>query len=114
MGDADPKLLTDDEIDAVTGGNAALAALAALKAQQQGSTDAGAPPAVEPPSTDQQQAMAAYQAALAATNQGAITDAQMEEESTKLKAMQTQQQLAQQALQIANNATSNIMTLYRG
>ncbi|BAF88697.1 flagellin [Azorhizobium caulinodans ORS 571] len=44
---------------------------------------------------------------------GSLVDANMEEESTKLKALQTQQQLAVQSLSIANNSTSNIMTLFR-
>ncbi|GGF47670.1 flagellin [Azorhizobium oxalatiphilum] len=44
---------------------------------------------------------------------GSLIDADMEEESTKLKALQTQQQLAVQSLSIANSSTSNIMTLFR-
>lgn len=44
---------------------------------------------------------------------GSLVDANMEEESTKLKALQTQQQLAVQSLSIANSSTSNIMTLFR-
>ena len=44
---------------------------------------------------------------------GALVDANMEEESTKLKALQTQQQLAVQSLSIANASTSNILTLFR-
>ena len=44
---------------------------------------------------------------------GALVDANMEEESTKLKALQTQQQLAVQSLSIANASTQNILTLFR-
>ena len=44
---------------------------------------------------------------------GALVDANMEEESTKLRAMQTQQQLAVQSLSIANSAAGSIMTLFR-
>lgn len=44
---------------------------------------------------------------------GSLVDANMEEESTKLKALQTQQQLAVQSLSIANNSTQNVMTLFR-
>jgi flagellin len=44
---------------------------------------------------------------------GTLVDANMEEESTKLKALQTQQQLAVQALSIANSSTQNILTLFR-
>ncbi|OYW34773.1 MAG: hypothetical protein B7Z45_07300, partial [Azorhizobium sp. 12-66-6] len=44
---------------------------------------------------------------------GSLVDANMEEESTKLKALQTQQQLAVQSLSIANSSTQNVMTLFR-
>ena len=43
-----------------------------------------------------------------------LVDADMEEESAKLSALQTQQQLAIQSLSIANSASQNIMTLFRG
>lgn len=44
---------------------------------------------------------------------GSLVDANMEEESTKLKALQTQQQLAVQSLSIANSSSQNVMTLFR-
>ena len=44
---------------------------------------------------------------------GTLVDANMEEESTKLKALQTQQQLAVQSLSIANSSTQNILVLFR-
>ena len=44
---------------------------------------------------------------------GTLVDANMEEESTKLKALQTQQQLAVQSLAIANSSTQNILVLFR-
>ncbi|MCM5691567.1 flagellin [Sinorhizobium meliloti] len=44
---------------------------------------------------------------------GRLVDADMNEESTRLKALQTQQQLAIQALSIANSASENILTLFR-
>ncbi|MGY2049041.1 flagellin N-terminal helical domain-containing protein [Methylobacterium sp. JK268] len=44
---------------------------------------------------------------------GALVDANMEEESTKLKALQTQQQLAVQSLSIANSSSQNVLTLFR-
>ena len=43
-----------------------------------------------------------------------LIDADMEEESAKLSALQTQQQLAIQSLSIANSSSQNIMTLFRG
>ena len=44
---------------------------------------------------------------------GTLVDADIEEESTKLKALQTQQQLGVQALSIANSSSQNIMSLFR-
>ncbi|GJD59252.1 flagellin [Methylobacterium dankookense] len=44
---------------------------------------------------------------------GTLVDADVEEESTKLKALQTQQQLAVQTLSIANSATQNVLSLFR-
>ncbi len=42
-----------------------------------------------------------------------LVDADMNEESTRLKALQTQQQLAIQALSIANNDSQSILSLFR-
>ncbi|SSC65359.1 unnamed protein product [Ciceribacter selenitireducens ATCC BAA-1503] len=44
---------------------------------------------------------------------GRLVDADMNEESTKLKALQTQQQLGIQALSIANTNAENILTLFK-
>jgi flagellin len=44
---------------------------------------------------------------------GTLVDADIEEESTKLKALQTQQQLAVQTLSIANSATQTVLSLFR-
>ncbi|KEQ09425.1 MULTISPECIES: flagellin N-terminal helical domain-containing protein [Pseudorhizobium] len=44
---------------------------------------------------------------------GRLVDADMNEESTRLKALQTQQQLAIQSLSIANTASENILSLFR-
>lgn len=44
---------------------------------------------------------------------GTLVDADIEEESTKLKALQTQQQLAVQTLSIANSASQNVLSLFR-
>ncbi|MBL0370684.1 flagellin [Rhizobium sp. KVB221] len=44
---------------------------------------------------------------------GKLVDADMNEESTRLKALQTQQQLGIQALSIANSASQNILSLFR-
>ena len=44
---------------------------------------------------------------------GQLVDADMSEESTKLQALQTQQQLGIQALSIANSSSQNILSLFR-
>ena len=44
---------------------------------------------------------------------GQLVDADMNQESTRLKALQTQQQLGIQALSIANSASQNILSLFR-
>jgi flagellin len=44
---------------------------------------------------------------------GRLVDADMNEESTKLKALQTQQQLAVQSLSIANSDSQSILSLFR-
>ncbi|WP_371347763.1 flagellin [Ancylobacter sp. IITR112] len=45
---------------------------------------------------------------------GSLVDANMEEESTRLKALQTQQQLAVQSLGIANSSSQSVLSLFRG
>ena len=44
---------------------------------------------------------------------GTLVDADMTEESTKLSALQVQQQLGTQALSIANQSSQSILTLFR-
>jgi flagellin len=44
---------------------------------------------------------------------GKLVDADMEEESSRLTALQTQQQLAIQSLQIANSSAQNVLSLFR-
>jgi flagellin len=44
---------------------------------------------------------------------GRLVDADMEAESSRLSALQTQQQLAVQSLSIANSAPQNILSLFR-
>ncbi|MCK5748859.1 MAG: flagellin, partial [Oricola sp.] len=44
---------------------------------------------------------------------GQLIDANMEEESTRLQALQTQQQLGIQSLSIANSSAQSILSLFR-
>lgn len=48
-----------------------------------------------------------------ATGIGTLVDADMNESATRLKALQTQQQLGMQALSIANSASENLLQLFR-
>ncbi len=50
---------------------------------------------------------------LLTTGLGTMVDADMTVEAARLKALQTQQQLASQALSIANNAPQTLLTLFR-
>ena len=45
---------------------------------------------------------------------GTLVDADMNKESTRLQALQVQQQLGIQALSIANQNSQSIMSLFRG
>jgi flagellin len=47
------------------------------------------------------------------TGVGSMVDANMEEEAARLQAMQVQQQLATQALSIANSSPQNVLSLFR-
>jgi flagellin len=47
------------------------------------------------------------------TGIGALVDADMNEESTKLQALQVQQQLGVQALSIANSSSQSILRLFQ-
>jgi flagellin len=47
------------------------------------------------------------------TGVGRLVDAVMNEESTKLKALQTQQQLGIQSLSIANSSSETLLSLFR-
>ncbi len=44
---------------------------------------------------------------------GRLVDADMNQESTKLKALQTQQQLGIQSLSIANSDSQSVLSLFR-
>ena len=45
---------------------------------------------------------------------GSLVDADMNEESTRLQALQVQQQLGIQALSLANQSAQSILSLFRG
>jgi len=62
---------------------------------------------------DAQSAFLSKQADALKSGVGALVDADMEEASARLAALQTQQQLGIQALTIANQAPQNILSLFR-
>jgi flagellin len=62
---------------------------------------------------DMQSAFNAQMTALIDKGVGRLVDADMNVESTRLKALQTQGQLARQALQIANNNSDRILQLFK-
>jgi len=109
--------ISDFDISALTNTDADLAKIAAyskiidatMQGLQTGSTDLG----TTSTRLTSQQSFAQSLIDINTSSVGALVDANMEEESTKLKALQTQQSLAVQSLSIANSSTSNIMTLFR-
>ncbi len=109
--------IADFDISALTNTDADLAKIqayskiidATMQGLQTGSTDLG----TTSTRLTSQQNFAQSLIDINTSSVGALVDANMEEESTKLKALQTQQSLAVQSLSIANSSTSNVMTLFR-
>jgi len=114
---AKTQAIKDFDISALTNTDADMAVISAyskivdatLQGLQNGSTALG----TTSTRLTSQQAFAQTLIDINTSSVGSLIDANMEEESTKLKALQTQQQLAVQSLSIANNSTSNVMTLFR-
>ncbi len=77
-------------------------------------TDAGAALGALITRIDLQDEFAATLSDAIETGVSRLVDADMEEESAKLSALQTQQQLAIQSLSIANTSSQNILTLFQG
>ncbi|MBW9090150.1 flagellin [Rhizobium wenxiniae] len=79
-----------------------------------GLTDAGAALGALITRIDLQDEFAATLSDAIETGVSRLVDADMEEESAKLSALQTQQQLAIQSLSIANSSSQNILSLFQG
>ncbi len=108
LGDADP--LNDYS----TGGEAHLAEV--LKASEgllKDATDAATQLGLSEKTIETQQDFLTKLADNIDTGVGSMVDANMEEEAARLQALQTQQQLATQALSIANQGPASIMALFR-
>lgn len=88
-------------------------ALAATEAALQDMTDAAADVGAVNSRIDLQASFVEDLMDSIETGVGKLVDADMNEESTRLKALQTQQQLGIQALSIANNSSQNILSLFR-
>lgn len=104
--------LSSLNVDDGAGGNAA-AALAAIEGLIQTSIDAAAGFGSSQARIDVQQDFVSKLTDTLKTGIGALVDANMEEASARLQALQVQQQLATQSLSIANQAPQNILSLFR-
>ena len=87
--------------------------VSAVDAMLEDMTDAAATLGATKTRIDMQNEFAADLSDVIDTGVGRLVDADMNEESTRLKALQTQQQLGIQALSIANSSSENILSLFR-
>lgn len=99
-------------VDDGAGGNSG-AALAAIEGLIQTSIDAAAAFGSSQARIDIQSDFVGKLTDSLKTGIGALIDANMEEASARLQALQVQQQLATQSLSIANQAPQNILSLFR-
>ena len=116
------EVLAVDGIDLVTdaAANVTLVAdatdetdLDAVEAQLQAAIDAAAAFGAAQARIDAQNQFLGKQTDAIKTAVGAMVDADMEEASARLQALQVQQQLGIQALSIANQAPQNVLALFR-
>nr|WP_216665476.1 flagellin [Pseudoruegeria sp. HB172150] len=101
-----------DSID-VTSNDGADAALANIETLIQNSIDAAASFGSDQGRIDTQSEFVSKMMDSLKTGIGALVDADMEEASARLQALQVQQQLAIQSLSIANQAPQSILSLFR-
>ncbi|MGG7516276.1 flagellin [Allorhizobium undicola] len=88
--------------------------ISAVDAMLQNMTDAGATIGATTSRLKMQDAFVADLSDTIDTGVGRLVDADMNEESTKLKALQTQQQLGIQSLSIANSNSQSVLSLFQG
>lgn len=100
-------------LDVTTPANAQ-AALASIETMMQASTDAAASFGAAGRRIEMQSDFVSKLTDTLKSSVGALVDADMEEASARLQALQTQQQLGIQSLSIANKAPQNILSLFRG
>jgi flagellin len=97
-------LTTDDQIDGM---------VASVDKMLQNMTDAGATIGATTSRLKLQDSFVKNLSDTIDTGVGRLVDADMNEESTKLKALQTQQQLGIQSLSIANSGSQDILSLFK-
>lgn len=97
----------------VTSNAGAAQALTAIESMIQAATDSSAAFGSVETRIETQSDFVGKMSDALTTGIGSMVDADMEEASARLQALQTQQQLGVQALSIANQAPQNLMTLFR-
>lgn len=106
-----------DAVDVVTAGGTSQAALQATlttaEAQLSNAIDAATSLGVAEKSIESQQTFLGSLTNTLDQGVSAMVDAQMEEEAARLQALQTQQQLATQALAMANSSPQSVLSLFR-
>lgn len=121
-GDVGLEVLSVDGIDLVTDAAADVTLVAdatdesdvdAVETQLQAAIDAAAAFGSAQARIDAQNDFLGKQLDAVKTAAGAMVDADMEEASARLTALQTQQQLGIQSLSIANQAPQNVLSLFR-
>jgi flagellin len=101
------------KIDSNTSANNLTGMLSAVDAMLQSVTDAAATLGAAKSRIDTQNSFVKNLSEVIGKGIGRLVDADMNEESTRLKALQTQQQLGIQSLSIANTNAQNLMQLFR-
>ena len=104
---------TEIKIDSTTSNTVVDGMLKAVDAMLQNVADAAATLGAAKARIDTQSAFVKNLTDVLTKGIGRLVDADMNEESTRLKALQTQQQLGIQSLSIANGSAQNILQLFR-
>lgn len=106
-------LATDAAADVTLTGDETTADLDAVETQLQAAIDAAAALGSAQTRIEAQDGFLQKQMDSITVDMGALVDADMEEASARLQALQVQQQLGIQALSIANQAPQSILSLFR-
>jgi flagellin len=104
---------TEIKLDATTSDNAIDGMISAVETMLGKMTDSAATLGATNSRLDMQSNFASDLKDVIDKGVGRLVDADMNEESTKLKALQTQQQLGIQSLSIANSDSQNVLSLFR-